>query len=107
MRSSLDRRAFDETVLLVSELVTNSVRHARLSNEEAIDLHVRVDPRWIRVEVTDAGPGFEPFQRGPARDLESGWGLTLLRHLAARWGVRSDRGTTVWFEIKHESRLPV
>jgi anti-sigma regulatory factor (Ser/Thr protein kinase) len=102
MRSSLDRRAFDETVLLVSELVTNSVLHASLSEEQAIDLRVRVDPRCIRVDVTDAGSGFEPPEPGPARDRENGWGLTLLRRLAARWGVRRNHGTTVWFEIMHD-----
>jgi anti-sigma regulatory factor (Ser/Thr protein kinase) len=102
MRSSLDRRAFDETVLLVSELVTNSVLHASLSEEQVIDLRVRVDPRCIRVDVTDGGTGFEPPEPGPARDRESGWGLTLLRRLAARWGVRRNHGTTVWFEIMHD-----
>ena len=106
IRSSVDGRAFEETVLLVSELVTNSVLHARLSDEEAIRLHVRVDQGRVRVDVTDPGPGFEPPDPGPARDMESGWGLTLLRRLAARWGVRRNHETTVWFEIKHDPGLP-
>jgi len=106
MRTSLDRRAFDETVLLVSELVTNSVLHARPSNDEAIDLRVRVDPRCIRVDVTDGGPGFDPGEPGPAPDLERGWGLTLLQRMAARWGVRRNHGTTVWFEIMQDTRSP-
>lgn len=106
IRTRLDRRAFDETVLLVSELVTNSVLHARLSDEEVIDLRVRVDPERIRVDVTDAGPGFDPALAAPARDLESGWGLTLLDRMAARWGVRRNHGTTVWFEIMQGTPRP-
>lgn len=105
MRSSVDARVFEETVLLVSELVTNSVLHAQLSDEESIHLHVRVDRGRVRVDVTDAGPGFDPPEPGPARSMESGWGLTLLRRLAARWGVRRNHETTVWFEM-HDPRLP-
>jgi hypothetical protein len=37
--------------------------------------------------------------------MESGWGLTLLRRLAARWGVRRNDETTVWFEIMHDPGL--
>ena len=106
MRPSLDRRAFEETVLLVSELVTNSVRHARLSTNESIDLRVRVDPRRVHVDVTDSGPGFDPDTTRPAPDLQSGWGLILLRRLAARWGVRRNHDTTVWFEVTRDTGLP-
>ena len=101
VRPRLDRRAFDQTVLLVSELVTNSVRHASLSNGDAIGVRVRIDGSRIRVDVTDPGPGFDPAARRPAGDLESGWGLTLLKKLAARWGVRRNHDTTVWFEIRN------
>jgi len=106
MRSSVDGRAFEETVLLVSELVTNSVLHAQMSDEESIELHVHVDRGRVRVDVTDAGPGFEPSEPEPSRNMESGWGLTLLRRLAERWGVRRNHKTTVWFEITHDSGLP-
>jgi anti-sigma regulatory factor (Ser/Thr protein kinase) len=85
----------------VSELVTNSVRHARLRPHDPIRLQVRVSDRLLRVEVSDPGEGFganvpEPVAaRGPG-----GWGLFLTERLADRWGVDRESGwTTVWLEV--------
>jgi anti-sigma regulatory factor (Ser/Thr protein kinase) len=86
--------------LLVSELVTNSVRHARLRPNDAIRLKVEISERLARVEVSDPGGGFsldlpEPGDRGPG-----GWGLFLTKRLADRWGVDREGGwTTVWLEM--------
>jgi anti-sigma regulatory factor (Ser/Thr protein kinase) len=87
--------------LLVSELVTNSVRHAGAAGpEHRIGLHVRTSNSRVRVEVLDEGPGFEP-PNGPAADAAtSGWGLRLVGQIADRWGVERDRSTLVWFEMK-------
>ena len=88
--------------LLVSELVTNSLRHAELGPEDCIGLGVDVDGERVRVEVTDPGKGFE-FE-GPADDPDTveGWGLYLVATLSDRWGVVSgerDGSTSVWFEL--------
>jgi anti-sigma regulatory factor (Ser/Thr protein kinase) len=87
--------------LLVSELVTNSLRHAELDAEDSIRLGVSVQADRVRVEVADSGKGFE-FE-GPADDPETveGWGLYLVATLSDRWGVeRAENGTTrVWFEL--------
>jgi len=93
------RRALDEIRLLVSELVTNSVRHAGMRPEEWIGLHVKVVPDSVRVEVADGGPGFETGQPLPSMYQDSGWGLYLVEQIADRWGVDHDPGTRVWFEI--------
>ena len=86
--------------LLVSELVTNCVRHARLSPGDPIRLQVDRSDRMVRVEVTDPGPGFDPETAEPARGEAGGWGLFLTERLADRWGVDSGGGlTVVWFEI--------
>ena len=53
----------------------------------------------IRVEVHDSGPGFEPPEAPPTLYRESGFGLFLVDRIADRWGVSSDGGTTVWFEL--------
>jgi anti-sigma regulatory factor (Ser/Thr protein kinase) len=86
--------------LLVSELVTNSLRHADLAAEDRIHLAVDVRDEVVRVAVTDSGKGFE-FQ-GPAEDPETveGWGLYLVATLSDRWGIeRAEHGTAVWFEL--------
>jgi anti-sigma regulatory factor (Ser/Thr protein kinase) len=82
--------------LLVSELVTNAVRHAEGA---AVRLIVSMTAGVLRVEVHDLGPGFElrPPPTNPLR--ASGWGLVLVAELADRWGVEVTPRTRVWFEM--------
>lgn len=84
--------------LLVSEVVTNAVKHV---GEDAGDLEVSVeqDDGRVRVCVTDAGPGFTPTERDVEHDLGSGWGLHLVDALSDRWGVERDP-SRVWFELR-------
>jgi len=90
--------------LLVSELVTNSVRHAGLGPDATIGLRVEVLPERIRVEVSDPGPGFEPGGESPSIYQDSGWGLYLVEQVATRWGVELEEATRVWFEIDRDRR---
>jgi anti-sigma regulatory factor (Ser/Thr protein kinase) len=83
--------------LLVTELVTNAVQHARA---ESVVLKVFVGRKAVWTEVTDGGPGFDPARTGRPRQDRSGWGLFLVERLAHRWGVNHDgRATKVWFEL--------
>lgn len=84
--------------LLVSELVTNSVVHAGLSQRDRIAVAMAVAPGSVRVEVCDPGPGFE-LPPGPALYDVRGRGLLLVDAVADRWGVARDELTRVWFEI--------
>jgi anti-sigma regulatory factor (Ser/Thr protein kinase) len=85
--------------LLVSELVTNAVRHANLAAADVIRLVVDVADKRLRVEVHDPGGGFVPSAPAPDPARPSGWGLYLVAQLADRWGVDSDERTLVWFEL--------
>ena|SRR5438309_1236978 len=90
-----------ESRLLVTELLTNSVRHA-CSAGEWIMLDVRVDTTSMRIVVSDSGPGFDPQpQPRPHDERPGGWGLCLVDHLADRWGVETDGTTSVWAELDH------
>jgi anti-sigma regulatory factor (Ser/Thr protein kinase) len=82
--------------LLVSELVTNAVRHA---GGAVVRLVVALEGRTLRIEVHDPGRGFElkPPPDDPLR--ASGWGLVLVEELADRWGIDHDPRTRVWFEM--------
>jgi serine/threonine-protein kinase RsbW len=90
-------------LLLVSELVSNSVRHAGLREDERIRLRARRADDCAYVEVCDAGrSGRVPAKRDEGRDaLEpGGLGLVLVDEMADRWGVAcSDDETCVWFEL--------
>ncbi|MGW5851565.1 ATP-binding protein [Streptomyces sp. NPDC055254] len=94
----------DVTVLLVSELVTNSLRYA--SGPIGVRL-VRPNPAAngtpgaaaLRVEVSDPLPD-PPRERVAQPDDEGGRGLHLVSVSSQRWGTRHGKsGKTVWFEL--------
>jgi anti-sigma regulatory factor (Ser/Thr protein kinase) len=90
-------------LLLVSELVTNSVRHAGIAEGDTIELRACADEACARDEVCDAGRSASlPGKREPHYGtLEpGGLGLVLVDEMADRWGVsRHDGETCVWFEL--------
>jgi signal transduction histidine kinase len=96
----LERALAPETMaklrLLVTELVANSVRHARGT---PIEVRVTVQDRLVRAEVSDGGAGFDPSPPDPSPMKTSGWGLFLVRKMASRWGAEPETGT-VWFEVE-------
>ena len=98
LRGDLDAPLMETLRLLVTELVTNSVRH---TGARTIELTVRVGRSTVLTEVSDAGPGFDPEKtRLPSND-HTGWGLFLVERLAERWGVDKNGGATrVWFELR-------
>jgi anti-sigma regulatory factor (Ser/Thr protein kinase) len=90
----------DASRLLVSELVTNAVLHARTDFE----LLIRAVRTGIRVEVHDHNPA-EPVVRRYEEEAMTGRGLALVDELATRWGVdRHPDGKAVWFELDEEQR---
>jgi anti-sigma regulatory factor (Ser/Thr protein kinase) len=99
LRASLDPRVFEDLRLLVSELVTNSLRHAGLSGRDQIRLQVTLTDSAVRVEVCDGGPGFALSGETPSLYRQSGWGLFLMKQIADRWGIHRDRESCVWFEL--------
>jgi anti-sigma regulatory factor (Ser/Thr protein kinase) len=99
----LDASVAFDVRLLVSELVTNSVKHARVDEDDSIQLAVAIDGEVVRVEVRDSGPGFDPPPTAPPDDADEGWGLFLVEQLADEWGVERER-QAVWFTIDCGSR---
>jgi len=91
----------EDAQLLVSELVTNSIRHAGMGQEEKIRVRVSWTGHVLRVDVYDRpAEGQGPKLAGsirPAPRAESGWGLYLIDRLASRWGSMPGR---FWFEVE-------
>jgi two-component sensor histidine kinase len=91
----------DELELLVTELVTNSIRHASFDSGESVSIRVaRPDSDRVVVSVCDPGGATLPH-RSDLIDLEQtgGRGLLLVDLMAERWGVQSGSKTCVWFEL--------
>ena len=87
----------ETAVLIVSELVTNAVRHARETDLVEVDLHVTRS--CLRIEIQDSDRHW-PQPRIPDGFEESGFGFVLVDALAAKWGVReTTTGKAVWAEL--------
>jgi anti-sigma regulatory factor (Ser/Thr protein kinase) len=95
----VDDALLNDVRLLVSELITNSVRHSSVQSHDTVHMTVTVTESTLRVEVADPGEGFEPRPRDADRTRPGGWGLYLVDQLADRWGVARDQLTRVWFEM--------
>ena len=86
----------DTAVLLVSELASNVILHAR----SGIEVSVACRPDHARVAVADRNPR-HLVRRRHAQDATTGRGLLLVDRLAATWGVEpAPDGKTVWFELR-------
>jgi anti-sigma regulatory factor (Ser/Thr protein kinase) len=97
--SSVSAKVLEEATLLVSELVTNAVRHAPRAGIPEVELRLKLDPERVRVVVSDPGAGFVAEPRLPTASESSGWGLYLVDRIADRWGVITKDRSEVWFEI--------
>jgi anti-sigma regulatory factor (Ser/Thr protein kinase) len=89
----------EDLELLVTELVANSERHARLGPGDRIGLRVLDHAPALRVEVRDPGGGFAPAARDPGPSATGGRGMLIVDRLARRWGVERSDGTCLWFEL--------
>jgi anti-sigma regulatory factor (Ser/Thr protein kinase) len=98
LTSQLEEQQQQDVALLVSELVSNSVVHARHATD-SIQLKVWVVDTAVRVSVADSGPGFAPNVVVPEPDEEGHRGLWLIDMLADTWGIAVDGRTSSWFEM--------
>jgi anti-sigma regulatory factor (Ser/Thr protein kinase) len=104
----LGEQARDRLALVVSELVTNAVRHGRLAAGDPIDLEMTSEKGRVWISVHDSGPGFSP---APHANGEGGFGLAIVAQVATEWGVdRAPDGCTVWCTVDAaaaESPMPM
>jgi anti-sigma regulatory factor (Ser/Thr protein kinase) len=98
--------AFDAQVA-VSELVSNSVRHAGLSPDDLVRITAHWSGTRLRVHVRDRRRGSRPAGVSgairPAPGAESGWGLYLVEQFTSRWGTSASG---YWFELQQEPPHP-
>jgi anti-sigma regulatory factor (Ser/Thr protein kinase) len=85
--------------LLVSEVVTNAVRHG--GSRDPVEVHVHWNSEVV-IEVIDHGEGFTPGPRPGPLDEPGGFGLFLVGRLADRWGVETNDSTRVWFVMHRD-----
>jgi len=101
----LPSEVVDSVAVMVSELATNSVRHAA----SPFTLSVDRDDARVRIAVADDGDRL-PSLRTPDPREHSGRGLQIVRALADEWGVIENvgrPGKTVWFVVSIAPIAPI
>lgn len=95
----------DESEIVVSELLSNAIRHASPLSDGNLRVHWKVKAGVVEVEVTDGGGETTPRPAPRSVWAPSGRGLRIVRSLAHEWGVADDRhGSTVWASLGGPSR---
>jgi serine/threonine-protein kinase RsbW len=94
LRQDLDPPLMETMRLLVTELITNAVRH---TNCDTVVLKVAIEKSAVLAEVCDDGPNFDPQ---PSDAQDDGWGLFLVERLAEDWGVKTNGTKRVWFRLR-------
>jgi anti-sigma regulatory factor (Ser/Thr protein kinase) len=89
----------DSARLVVSELVTNSVRHCGVCDGVVV-VGIELTATMVRLEVADPGRAGVIRPRRPDRVGGGGFGLHLVQSLSERWGLeRASGGTRVWAQL--------
>ncbi len=97
LRGDLGPDALRDAELLVSELVTNGVRHGP---DGGLELRVSRRGGRVRIAVSDRGGRFHaPAPVEPPAHAVGGRGLLIVDRIASGWGVAHDGRNTVWFEL--------
>jgi anti-sigma regulatory factor (Ser/Thr protein kinase) len=89
--------AVGDAVLVVSELLSNAIRHARPLPGARVQVAWAVDNGSVEVAVSDGGAPTRPYPAHASVSALGGRGLDIVEYLARTWGVRADsQGLTVW-----------
>lgn len=95
----LDDKQYKAFELVVTEVVSNAVRHGGAPDDH-IRLAITPKDGFICVQCTDSGPGLVPKPGALEVDDDGGFGLFIVEQLTRRWGVtRENSRTRVWFEL--------
>ncbi|GAA2446779.1 hypothetical protein GCM10010191_74860 [Actinomadura vinacea] len=103
--SGVFESVLDDVSVIVSELLSNALRHARPLPSGQIRLAWAHDGETLELSVTDGGAMTEP-RRGPGT-LSSlgGRGLGIVEALSEGWGVRHENGSTIVWAVLHTPKI--
>lgn len=86
-----------DAVLVLSELLSNAIRHARPLPGAIVEVAWRLEPGAIEVAVSDGGAPTRPAPTHAALSALGGRGLDIVEYLSAAWGIQTtEPGLTVW-----------
>ena len=95
----LDSLRVDDSRLMVTELVSNAVRHAPPEPDGSIILAIEHEPTLVRIVVRDGGSHMDPNDV-TFHAHDDHFGLHVVDTLADEWGFSIDGDKGVWFEVR-------
>ena len=102
--SGVAPRVREDAVLVLSELVSNAIKHAAPLPGGQITIRWVIRPDFLHLEITDGGAVTRPRAGAPAASAISGRGLDIVRRVCSQWGVTEDEETvTVWADLPRPS----
>ena len=99
----LPNATLEDVRLLVTELITNALRHGAVRPGDNVSVRAEVESGFVRIEVRDPGRDGDVKPRRPG-PRGGGYGLYLVELLSRRWGVERNDGTVVWCEVASGDR---
>ena len=100
------RPVVDDALIVLSELVSNAVRHADPLGTGQIQVGWEIGTQTVEIAVTDGGSASDPVADTAAMTAVGGRGLDIVRRLSADWGVRAEGGqVTVWAAVPVPSQV--
>jgi anti-sigma regulatory factor (Ser/Thr protein kinase) len=99
-RRGCDRGAVEDTVLVLSEVLSNALKHARPLPSGQVRVRWALGLDSVEISVTDGGSSTRPRASSVSMSATGGRGLSIVTRLSADWGVRQEGPqTTVWAQI--------
>jgi anti-sigma regulatory factor (Ser/Thr protein kinase) len=100
-RWKVRRSTVDDAVLVLSELISNAIKHARPLASGKIAVSWDLGCEVVRIAVTDGGSNTRPTPVHPSASGLGGRGLSIVSSVAREWGVEDTApGTTVWAVLR-------
>jgi anti-sigma regulatory factor (Ser/Thr protein kinase) len=108
LKAGIYGSAVSDAALVISELLSNALRHAAPLPGSSIRVAWRLDAGSVRVSVSDGGGPTLPEPGQATQAATGGRGLRIVERLSRRWGTRSDdEGMTVWAEVEVPQVTPI
>lgn len=100
LTSVLTPERLDDSQLMVTELITNAVRHAPAESDGRIVLEIERETGVVRIIVRDGGRHLDLNELTFHTHSGGHYGLCVVDNLADRWGFSIDGDKGVWFEVE-------
>jgi len=95
--------ASQDAMLVLSELVTNAIKHAAPLPSGEITVRWQVRDDLLHIEITDGGGSTRPHAAVASLSSLGGRGLDIVRRVSREWGVtEGEDSVTVWAEVPRE-----